>query len=66
MGTAAATVAHCRAVDELWIGGNPLTDIRPLQDMPALTGVDLSESDPTAIIGVEALRARGVFVGGLA
>jgi internalin A len=62
----AATVAGCPAVDELWIGGNPLTDVRPLQDMPALAGVDLSESDSTLLTGVEALRAQGVYVGGLA
>jgi internalin A len=62
----ASTVAACPAVDELWIGGNPLTDVRPLRDMPALTGVDLAESDSTVLTGVEALRARGVFVGGLA
>jgi Leucine-rich repeat (LRR) protein len=62
----AATVAGCPAVDELWIGGNPLTDVRPLRYMHALAGVDLSESDPTRLTGVEALRAKGVFVGGLA
>lgn len=62
----AATLAECPAVDELWIGGNPLTDLGPLRDMPALEGVDLSESDPTRVTGIEALRAKGVFVGGLA
>ncbi len=62
----AATVAGCPAVDELWIGGNPLTDLGPLQDMPALVGVDLSDSDSTLLTGVETLRARGVYVGGLA
>jgi hypothetical protein len=34
--------------------------------MPALAGVDLSESDSTLLTGVEALRAHGVYVGGLA
>jgi internalin A len=62
----AATVAGCPAVDELWVGGNPLTDLRPLLDMPALTSVDLSESDYPLLVGVEALRERGVYVGGLA
>jgi internalin A len=62
----ASTVAGCAAVDELWIGGNPLTDVRPLRNMPAPTAVDLAESDATVLTGVEALRARGVFVGGLA
>jgi len=62
----AATLAGCPAVDELSIGGNPLTDVGPLRDMPALEGVDLSESDSTRLTGIEALRAKGVFVGGLA
>jgi internalin A len=62
----AATLAGCPAVNELSIGGNPLTDVGPLRDMPALGGVDLSESDPTLLRGIEALRAKGVFVGGLA
>jgi internalin A len=62
----AVPLAGCRAVEELSIGGNPLTDIGPLHDMPALEGVDLSGSDPTRITGVEALRAKGIFVGGLA
>jgi internalin A len=61
-----ATLVGCRAVDELSIGGNPLTDIGPLRDMPALEGVDLSESDFTQLTGIEDLRAKGVFVGGLA
>ncbi|GAA3096779.1 hypothetical protein GCM10010464_70390 [Pseudonocardia yunnanensis] len=62
----AATLAGCPAVKELSIGGNPLADVGPLRDMPALEGVDLSESDPTRVTGIEALRAKGVFVGGLA
>jgi Leucine-rich repeat (LRR) protein len=62
----AATLAGCSAVDELSIGGNPLTDVGPLRDMPALKGVDLSASDSTRLTGIEALRAKGVFVGGLA
>ncbi|WP_433289354.1 leucine-rich repeat domain-containing protein [Pseudonocardia sp. CA-142604] len=62
----AATLAGCRAVEELSIGGNPLTDVGPLRDMPALKGVDLSESDSTRLAGIEALRAKGIFVGGLA
>lgn len=62
----AAAVAACVTVDELWIGGNPLTDLRPLLQMPLLAGVDLSESDSTRLVGVEALRDSGVYVGGLA
>jgi internalin A len=62
----AAMLAGCRAVEELSIGGNPLTDVGPLRDMPALEGVDLSESDSHRLTGVEALRAKGIFVGGLA
>jgi hypothetical protein len=50
---------------ELWIGRNPLTDLSPLLELPALTGVDL-EGVPPTIPGLAELRARGVYVGGLA
>ena len=62
--TDAATVAGCAAVDELWLGGNPLTDVTALRGMPALLGVDLTGLDRSALAGVEALRADGVYVGG--
>lgn len=64
--TDAAAVAGCATVDELWIGGNPLTDVSALRTMSALQGVDLEGIDPTRVTGVEVLRQRGVYVGGLA
>jgi len=64
--TDAATVAACVTVTEVSIGANPLTDLRPLLKMPALVGVDLSGSDGNRLAGIQALRDRGVYVGGLA
>jgi len=53
-------------VEQLSLGGNPLVDLTPLRQLPSLLGVDLSETDPTGLTGVEELRAAGVYVGGLA
>lgn len=39
--------------------------MRPLRGLPALTGVDL-EGVPATLPGVDGLRARGVYAGGLA
>ncbi|MDC7121904.1 hypothetical protein OMK64_10190 [Cellulomonas fimi] len=60
-----APLAGMPALDELWIGGNPVADLRPLVDAPALLGVDV-EGLPGTTPGIEELRARGVYVGGLA
>jgi hypothetical protein len=38
----------------------------PLAALPQLLGVDLSGSDSTGIAGIEELRTRGIYVGGLA
>jgi internalin A len=62
----AASVAGCDAVDELWIGGNLCTDVRPPATMTDLKGVDLEGTDPVRLTGVEALRRGGIYVGGLA
>jgi hypothetical protein len=43
-----------------------VTDLTPLLTLPSLTGVDLQDVPTTAIAGVAELRARGVYVGGLA
>jgi len=37
-----------------------------VQQLPSLLGVDLSETDPTGLTGIEELRAAGIYVGGLA
>lgn len=58
------TFADFPALEELWIGGNLLTAITPLADRPSLTGVDLEGSDQ--VIGMDALRARNIYVGGFA
>lgn len=60
-----APLARMPALDELWIGGNPVADLRPLVDAPALLGVDV-EGLPGTTPGIAELRARGVYVGGLA
>ena len=62
----AGTLTGCPAVEQLSLGGNPLVDLTPLRQLPSLLGVDLSETDPTGLTGVEELRAAGVYVGGLA
>jgi hypothetical protein len=64
--TDAGTLAGCPAVEQLSLGANPLTDLTPLLELPSLIGVDLSETDPTGLTGIDELRARGVYVGGLA
>ena len=43
-----------------------MNDIRPLLAMPSLIGVDLEGTDPAAVVGIDELRARSVYVGGLA
>ena len=58
-------LASMPALDELWVGGNPVTDLRPLLDAPALLGVDVEGLD-LQTPGIEELRAQGVYVGGLA
>lgn len=58
-------LASMTALDELWIGGNPVTDLRPLLDAHALLGVDVEGLDPMTL-GIEELRAQGVYVGGRA
>ena len=62
----ATAFAGFAGVSELWIGGNPVNDIRPLLAMPSLIGVDLEGTDPAAVVGIDELRARSVYVGGLA
>lgn len=62
----AATFAGFPALEELWVGGNLLTDITPLADLPSLTGVDLEGADPGKTVGLDDLRARNIYVGGLA
>jgi Leucine-rich repeat (LRR) protein len=64
--TDAGTLAGCPAVEQLSLGANPLTDLTPLLELPSLIGVDLSETDPAGLTGIDELRARGVYVGGLA
>lgn len=64
--TDAASFAGFPALEELWVGGNPLTDLRPLAELPSLHGVDLEGSDGSTVAGVDDLRARGIYVGGLA
>lgn len=54
------------AVDELWTGGNPITDMSPLLSMPVLAGVDLTGLDSAQLAGIDALPEDGVCVGGLA
>ena len=58
-------VASMTALDELWVGGNPVVDLRPLLDAPALLGVDIEGLD-LGTPGIEELRAQGVYVGGQA
>jgi internalin A len=55
----------CQNLGELWLGRNPLGDIAPLVRLPALTGVDIEGLAPSTP-GIEELRARGIYVGGLA
>jgi hypothetical protein len=43
-----------------------MPDLTPLADLPQLLGLDVSGSDSTGIAGIEELRARGIYVGGLA
>lgn len=64
--TDASTLSSCPALSELWLGGNQVTDVSPLLKVPTLVGVDLSGSGPTVDRGVDELRERGVYVGGLA
>ena len=59
-------LGRMRTVEELWLGGNPLRDLTPLLAIRSLTGVDLHETDARTLIGVDQLRRRGVYVGGLA
>ena len=58
-------LASLPALDELWIGLNPVADLRPLLDAPALLGVDVEGLD-LQTPGIEELRAAGVYVGGQA
>ena len=44
---------------------NPVADLRPLLDAPALLGVDVEGLD-LQTPGIEELRAAGVYVGGQA
>jgi hypothetical protein len=53
-------------LEELWLGGNPVHDLTPLVRIRSLTGVDVHESNPATLIGVDRLRAKGVYVGGTA
>jgi len=62
----AATFAGFPALEELWVGGNLLTDITPLADLPSLTGVDLEGAELGKTVGLDDLRARNIYVGGLA
>ena len=62
----AATFHGFPALEELWVGGNLLTDVTPLADLPSLTGVDLEGAEPGKTVGLDDLRARNIFVGGLA
>jgi hypothetical protein len=62
----AGDLVKCPKVDELWIGGNPITDVTVLRSMPSLLGVDLTGIDSTRLTGVDILRAKRVYVGGLA
>jgi hypothetical protein len=58
-------LASMPALDELWVGGNPVVDLRPLLGAPALLGVDVEGLDGQTP-GIDELRAKGVYVGGLA
>lgn len=62
----ATTFAGFAALEELWVGGNPLTDVTPLADLASLTGVDFEGTDLGAKAGLETLKARNIYVGGLA
>lgn len=53
------------SLEELWLGGNPVTDLTPLLGLASLTGIDLEGIDPHTS-GVDQLRQHGVYVGGLA
>lgn len=59
----AATFAGFPALEELWVGRNLLTDVTPLVDLPSLTGVDLEGADLDRTVGLDALRARNIYVG---
>ena len=63
--TDAGTFVGFESLTELWVGGNPLTDVSQLATLPALLGVDLEEADPTTV-GIDALEAHGIYVGGRA
>ena len=62
----ARTFTGFPALNELWLGNNPLTDVTPLADLPSLTGVDLEGLDPTTTIGIDVLQSRNIYVGGRA
>ena len=59
----AATFAGFPALEELWVGRNLLTDVTPLVDLPSLTGVDLEGADLDRTVGLDALKARNIYVG---
>jgi hypothetical protein len=53
-------------LQELQLGANPLTDLTPLTRVRTLVNLGLDETDPARLTGVDALRAAGVSVYGLA
>lgn len=61
-----AALGRSTTLEELWLGGNPVHDLTPLVRIRSLTGVDVHECDPATLIGIDRLRARGVYVGGTA
>jgi internalin A len=62
----ARTFAGFVTLEELWAGGNLLTDVTPLAALPALTGVDFEGTMSSTLVGLDALRARKIYVGGFA
>ena len=62
----ARTFAGFATLEELWVGGNRLTDVTPLAALPALTGVDFEGTMSGTLAGLDVLRARNVYVGGFA
>ena len=59
-------LADAPLLQELQLGANPLTDLRPLLRATSLVDLGLDETDRTRLTGIEELRAAGVPVDGLA
>jgi internalin A len=59
-------LAGAPLLQELQLGANPVTDLRPLLRVGTLINLGLDETDGTRLTGVAELRAAGVSVNGLA